>query len=95
MFIHIFAFRWKIDVTERQKKRAVSEICEFQGQIPGLLESHVGKNTSVRADGYDMGGVMKFVDKAALDAYNRHPAHQALLAWLLPLIEPVEVDFSA
>jgi hypothetical protein len=38
---------------------------------------------------------MKFPDKAALEAYNVHPAHQALLKWLVPLIEAIEVDFPA
>jgi hypothetical protein len=37
---------------------------------------------------------MKFADRAALDAYARHPAHQELLAWLMPLILPMEVDFE-
>jgi hypothetical protein len=37
---------------------------------------------------------MKFNDRAALEAYGSHPVHQELLSWLLPLIEPVEVDFE-
>ena len=38
---------------------------------------------------------MTFTDKAAADAYTTHPMHQALLKWLVPLIEPVELDFLA
>jgi hypothetical protein len=38
---------------------------------------------------------MKFADKASLDAYGAHPVHQKLLSWLMPLIEPIEVDFDA
>jgi hypothetical protein len=41
-----------------------------------------------------MGGVMKFADKAACEAYGAHPVHQKLLGWLMPLIEPIEVDFN-
>ena len=37
---------------------------------------------------------MKFADQAALDAYGPHPIHQQLLSWLIPLIEPIEVDFD-
>jgi hypothetical protein len=37
----------------------------------------------------------KFVDKEAADSYSVHPAHLALLQWLVPLIEPVELDFEA
>jgi len=95
MVIHTFAFRWKAVVTEQQKQRAIAEIRQLQGQIPGLLETWVGTNFSRRSQGYELGGVMKFLDRAALEAYSPHPVHQKLLRWLMPLIEPVEVDFEA
>jgi hypothetical protein len=94
MFVHIFAFRWKPGVTEDQKKRVIAEVRKLQGQIPGLLETSVGANTSPRGQGYELGGVMKFTDQAALQAYGVHPAHQKLLGWLIPLIDPIEVDFE-
>jgi hypothetical protein len=95
MYIHVFAFRWKPDVAEQQKQYAAAEIRKLQGQIPGLLETFVGVNISPRGLGYELGGVMKFADKASLDAYGPHPVHQNLLSWLMPLIEPLEVDFKA
>ncbi len=94
MVIHTFAFRWKDGVTAEQKARVVAEIRGLQGQIPGLLETWVGENFSLRSQGYALGGVMKFVDRAALEAYTPHPVHQKLLVWLMPLIEAVEVDFE-
>jgi Stress responsive A/B Barrel Domain len=94
MYVHMFAFRWKPGVTEEQKQRVMDEIRGLQGQIPGLLETSVGMNISPRGQGYELGGVMKFADKASLESYGAHPAHQKLLAWLMPLIEPIEVDFE-
>jgi hypothetical protein len=94
MYFHIFAFRWKPEATEALKGRATREITAFQGKIPGLLELHLGQNDSPRGQGYTFIGVMRFTNKAAVDAYVVHPAHQALLAWLVPLIDPVELDFS-
>jgi hypothetical protein len=94
MFIHMFAFRWKSAVTNEQKQRVIAEIGKLQGQIPGLIETHVGTNISARGQGYELGGVMKFTDKASLDAYGPHPVHQKLVSWLMPLIEPIEVDFE-
>ena len=95
MYIHMFAFRLKAHVTEEQKDRMLREIKALQRQIPGLLETHVGKNDSPRGQGFEIGGVMKFPDKATMEAYNADPVHQALLDWLLPLIDPIEVDFPA
>jgi hypothetical protein len=37
---------------------------------------------------------MKFADKASLESYDLHPVHQELVSWLMPLIEPIEVDFE-
>lgn len=94
MYIHLFAFRLKPGVTEEQKDRMVREISNLHNQIPDLLETVVGKNESPRAQGYLIGGAMKFPDPAAFQAYNAHPVHRELLKWLVPLIEAIEVDFS-
>jgi hypothetical protein len=94
MYIHMFAFRWKPGVTDEQKQRVMAEIRNLQGKIPGLVETWVGVNISPRGRGYELGGVMKFADKASLDAYSPHPVHQKLVSWLMPLTEAIEVDFE-
>jgi Stress responsive A/B Barrel Domain len=94
MFIHMFSFRWKPGVTAQQKQHVFEEVNALKTRIPGILDSAVGFNTSPRGQGYEFGGVMKFSDRTAYDAYNAHPAHQQLLTWLLPLIDPMEVDFE-
>lgn len=95
MCIHVFAFRWRAGVTEEQKEHVMSEIRKLQGQIPGLLETWVGKNFSPRGQDYELGGVMKFADRASLDGYGLHPVHQKLVSWLMRLIDPLELDFEA
>jgi hypothetical protein len=95
MYIHMFAFRLKPGVTEEQQQRMLREIKALEKQIPGILETVVGKNDSPRGQGFVIGGAMKFPDKATLEAYNAHPVHQDLLSWLVPLIDAIEVDFPA
>lgn len=92
---HVFAFQWKPEASEAQKAKAAMDIAAFQGQIPGLIETHVGPNISPRGKGYTFGGIMRFKDQAALDAYVQHPMHQALLKWLVPLIDAIELDLNA
>jgi Stress responsive A/B Barrel Domain len=94
MYIHMFAFRFKAGATEEQKDRVVAEIRNLKSEIPEVLESWVGRNDSPRGQGYELGGVMKFRDKAACETYGAHPVHQELLVWLMPQIEPIEVDFK-
>jgi stress responsive alpha/beta barrel protein len=95
MYIHMFAFRFKAGVTEEQKKHVLDEIRKLQHEIPAVLECWVGKNISSRGEGYELGGAMKFADQAAFQGYSAHPAHQKLVGWLMPLIEPIEIDFPS
>lgn len=94
MFIHIFGFKWKPAATEADQARAAQQILAFRGLIPGLLDVHVGPNLSPRGQGYTFAGLMTFTDQAAATAYATHPLHMALLEWLVPLIDPVELDFE-
>lgn len=95
MFIHIFGFRWKDHATDAEKARAAHDIRAFQGKIPGLIEVFVGENLSPRGQDYTFAGLMKFPDRTAYDAYAIHSTHLTLLDWLVPLIDPVELDFEA
>ncbi|MGH9519759.1 MAG: Dabb family protein [Terriglobales bacterium] len=95
MFIHIFGFRWKPHATAADQARASEQILAFRGSIPGLISVHVGPNLSPRGQGYTFAGLMTFTSSADCEAYSAHPAHLALLDWLVPLIDPVELDFEA
>ena len=95
MYFHIFAFRGKPEATEALQTQATKAILAFGDSIPGLIDVHVGQNDSPRGQGYTFVGVMRFTDKDSVDAYIVHPQHQALLDWLVPLIDPVELDFAS
>ena len=94
MYIHMFAFRMKPGVSADQKQRMLTEIRALQAQIPEILESWVGFNGSPHGGGYELGGAMKFASRESFEKYGPHPIHQRLVSWLMPLIEPVEVDFA-
>ena len=95
MFIHIFGFRWQPGTTDSDIARTTAAIQAFAGNIPGLLAVHAGPNLSPRSQGYAFAGLMTFTTREAYEAYTTHPQHLALLTWLIPLIEPVELDFEA
>jgi hypothetical protein len=94
MYIHTFALRWVPEMTEEQKQQAKRQILALQGKIPGLLATHIGDNQSPRGKGTNFGGVMMFTDRAAFEAYFVHPAHDALISWLMPLVDPTELDID-
>ena len=94
MYIHTLALSCVPEMTDEQKQRAKREILALQGNIPGLLETHVGDNQSPRSKGTNFGGVMMFANRDAFEAYFVHPAHEALISWLMPLVDPTELDID-
>lgn len=95
MYIHTFLFQWNPGVTPADQRRAAEGIRGLQGQIPGLLETSYGANVSPQSQGFTHGGVMKFQDAAALQAYFTHPVHEKLVEWLMPLLKvAAELDYE-
>ncbi len=95
MVVHMFALRWKPDATEEHRSRALAQVRAFQGQVPGLLETVAGTNTSAHGQGYGFGAMMRFTDQQALDAYQESALHGALLQWLVPLVDAIDIDVTA
>jgi Stress responsive A/B Barrel Domain len=95
VYIHIFLFRWKPEATSADHQRAICEIEAFYGAVPGLMEVAVGPNLAANNGGYSFGGYLKFASAAVCEAYASHPLHVALLEWLVPLIDAVELDLNA
>jgi hypothetical protein len=94
VYIHTFALRWVEGTTEEQKQRAKQEILALQGKIAGLLATHVGENLSPRGKGTNFGGVMMFADRESFTSYFSHPLHDELISWLMPLVDPTELDME-
>lgn len=95
MIIHTVGFQWKPEATPAHQRQALEALRGFQGRIPGLLEVHAGANFSGHGKGYALAATMKFDSRDALQAYAAHPVHQALVAWLLPLVDLVEFDIDS
>jgi hypothetical protein len=61
----------------------------LKGKIAGIIDLSCGANFSARAKGYTHGLVMRFTDRAALEAYYPHPDHQRVVQ---NLINPIRAD---
>ena len=54
----------------------------LQGQIPGLLKIEVGIDFSKTDASYELALYSEFESRAALEAYQIHPAHKAVLPFI-------------
>lgn len=76
MVEHVVLFKTTPDATDEQKERMIAELGALKGKIPGIVDLSVGRNFSERNQGFDIGLVVRFVDRAALEGYLPHPAHR-------------------
>lgn len=95
MYVHVVMFRWQETAAPEDIEQVMQALLDLKGKVPGLEEMTGGPNESTRSQGYTHGAVMKFADRAALEAYATHPAHQRVLQLLAVVMAQVIVlDYS-
>ncbi len=86
MVEHIVLFRLTPQATAEQKRALKAGLMALKEKIGGIVEASVGDNFSERSQGYHLGFVVRFTDRAALEAYGPHPEHQKVVR---ELVEPI------
>ena len=89
MVEHIALFSVRADARPEEIEAMLARLRRLPEEVPGILYLSCGENFSDRAQGYTHGLVVRFPDRAALDAYQVHPKHQAAVAEAIrPTVEP-------
>ncbi len=96
MVEHVVLFKWKEGADPTAIAAAIGALQRLKQQIPGIVDLTCGENFSTRAQGFQCGLVVRFTDRAALEAYGPHPAHQdVVLNFLTPIREDViAIDYE-
>ena len=74
MIVHMVCFKYRAEVDEparahhRERLRALAD-------IDGIVDLKVGGDVVRSPRSYDTGLLILFRDRAALDAYQKHPRH--------------------
>jgi hypothetical protein len=80
--------------TNARKMKELLEACA--DIVPGILKLEVGLATPGLEATYDVVLYSEFADKAALDAYQVHPQHEALKAFFVAVREGRQcMDYEA
>lgn len=99
LYRHVVAFKFKENTTHAQIDAIVKDFAALQDAIPDIIAFEHGKQVS--PEGFDQGYthifIVTFKDAAGLEVYLPHPAHQAFVEKLLPLLDPPPfvVDYVA
>jgi hypothetical protein len=89
MVEHILLMRWTEEASQKAIDDALTELRGLKGKIAGMIDLSCGSNFSERAKGYTHGALMRFTDRAALEAYYPHPEHQRVVQ---SFINPIRAD---
>jgi hypothetical protein len=74
MIVHVVCFKYRSDIDapsraqHRERLRALHD-------LDGIIDLKVGQDVVRSARSFDTGLVIMFRDRAALDAYQKHPRH--------------------
>ena len=92
MIEHIVLIRWTEQASPEAIDTVMTELRGLKGKIDVIVELSCGADFSERAKGYTHGLVVRFGDRAALNAYISHPEHQRVVQ---KLINPIRADILA
>jgi hypothetical protein len=96
MVEHIVIIKFSPTTTNEQKEELISKTLYLKSVIPGIVEIQQGLNFSNRSQGYEVGLSVRFKDRASLENYGPHPAHQEIVAYLkeIGMENSIIVDFD-
>jgi hypothetical protein len=94
MLTHIVSFRYKSDTAEEARAEHRARLAGLKS-LNGVLDLKVGADIVHSPRSYDTGLIVIFPDRAALDAYQKDPAHVPVAQFGVGLCESiVAVDFE-
>ena len=80
MVKHIVMWRLREPASKKEDAATIKALLEgLAGLIPGLLKIEVGVNFIEDANAADVVLYSEFTDRAALETYQAHPLHQAVV----------------
>ncbi|WP_353661233.1 Dabb family protein [Hydrogenimonas sp. SS33] len=82
MVVHIVMFRFKDENKAANIEKVKAMLEALPGKIPSLRSMEVGVDFSRSERSMDLVLTSTFDDKAGLESYRVHPAHQEVVAFI-------------
>ena len=96
MIDHLVFFKFKPEVGESQRQEISKALTALRDVIPGVREITCGENFTARSQGHQLGLFVRLDNKAALETYASHPAHQQVVVSMIkPYVENIiAIDYE-
>lgn len=94
MLTHIVCWKYKAETPPEAREEHIAKLKNLPNVIADIISFEVGADILRLERSFDTGLVAVYRDRAALDAYTVHPAHQAVANLGKQIAETVvSVDF--
>ena len=94
MLTHIVCWKYKAETAPATREEHIARLRSLQDVVDNIISFNVGADVLGLERSFDTGLVAVYKDRAALDAYTIHPAHQAVANFGKQIAERVvSVDF--
>ena len=95
MLTHIVCFKYKAETPEAARRDHIARL-KGLASLHGIIDLQVGADLVRSPRSYDTGLIVRFPDRAALDAYQKDPVHVPVAQHGAGLCDHiVAVDFEA
>jgi hypothetical protein len=92
MVTHVVFFKF---AEAGQAEEAQKRLLAMEGRIPGMSHIEAGLDFAKSARSFELALITRHDDRAALDAYQAHPVHQEVVAYIRPrAVASAAVDFE-
>ena len=82
--------------TEEQMQEVVTRFTALKSAIDGIVEIHAGRNIAERSKEFQVVLMVRFADRASLEAYTVNEQHQAVAAFIREVgrLDSIGVDIE-
>lgn len=91
MFLHIVLLKFNNKADQEFFLTVDAFVKQIQATCPGIIVYNFGDNKSNRSNGYTHATTSVFTTSAQHDAYQSHPTHQEMKAYMAEYIESMVV----
>lgn len=94
MLTHIVCFKYKAETGQQTRRDHVASLSGL-ATLPGIVDLTAGADVVRSPRSFDTGLIVRFTDRAALDAYQKNPVHVPIAQHGVSLCQTiVAVDFE-
>lgn len=85
MIVHVVLFEPRAGLSDEQRERVVADLRKAAREIPTIRRFRIGRRVThglagyeqAMTDNYQYAAIIEFDDREGLEAYLRHPGHEA------------------